>query len=935
MAMQDPKQKVTGPVEFSEEELSAGLPGEGNPGDRDADDLEPIVQENQDGSAEVTFAGEEEEVEVSPDFMENLADKLDETVLNRLGVTMLEHFERDKEARKRRDEQYAEGIKRTGLGNEAPGGAGFEGASRAVHPVLIEGCIEFSARSMKEIFPPSGPVKAHIIGEQTDDKIRKADRKKTYMNWQLTSQIKEYRAELEQTLTQVPLGGSQYLKVRWDDRLERPSVEFVPIDEMLLPFAASDFYSASRKTHMQLITEDQFEGRVESGLYRAVPVGSSPGSPEQTQAAIASDKVEGKEDTAYNEDGLRLIYESYCELSLEDDKFSKGKQRGYILTIDESSGKVLALYRNWDEHDNKPSPETLDWVVEFGFIPWRGAYKIGLAHIIGGLSGALTGALRAILDSAHIQNSATGLIMKGARTTGQTTAPDIGEFTQVEGPANVDDIRKLAMPLPFPGPSTVLFQLLDWLTNQAKGVVSTASEAIKDAGSDMPVGTALALIEQGSITFSAVHARLHESQKRVLAILHRINGCYLDDEVTVEELGELVVGRKDFQGPMDVIPVSDPNIFSDAQRYAQNQAAMAMAEKFPGAFKLPKLISRALQLMNYPAWEEVLNFPSEPRKMDALSENVKASDEQSQLKAFNDQDDLVHLKMHLHFMASPMFCSNPMMAMPALPKLLAHCKEHLLALYQKHVKAGISAAKSVMPEAKEEDLNIKAAALVDQELAKELAPLMPLLEAAQKLVKELTPPPQDPKAAAQLQIAQAKIAADAAEGDKDRQAEMAKDQSETARSTQEMEVAARNADLATRSEEQERFMKLLLAHMQADNQRALQAAADQAQIIMADIKAGREADAEQRQQYQDSVKAEFDRLQALMTQKNASATDSADRQLQHIETLAQHAKEVGMQEAEHAHQAEQAEADRQAAAEQKTQEIQAAKASAANKPASA
>lgn len=895
----DERDRAVGPVDFSDSELDEEpLPGE------------PQITENEDGSADVNF-GEEEDSAVSEEFLVNLATTLPSDALSTLSTRMLEAFDRDKESRKKRDEQYADGIRRTGLGNDAPGGAEFTGASRAVHPILIEGCIEFAARSMKELFPPTGPVKTHIIGEQTEAKLSRAERKKTYMNWQLTKQIKEYRSELEQTLTQVPLGGSQYLKIWHSDRVERPRAEFIPVDEMLLPFAAGDFYCSERKTHVQRVTKDEFEGRVASGLYRDVAVGEAAGVPESTAAAKASDRVEGKEDPSYDADGLRTIFESYCELSLEDDPESKGAQRGYILTIDESSRHVLALYRNWDEADTKKCPETLEWIVEFGFIPWRGAYKIGLSHIIGGLSGALTGSLRALLDSAHLQNTAGGVMLKGSRTPGQTIETKPTEFTALEGPPNCDDIRKLAAPYPFNGPSEVLFSLMQWLTTQAKGVVSTASEAIKDAGSDMPVGTALALIEQGSITFSAVHARLHASQQRVLNILHRINGQYLDDEVTVEELGSLVVGRKDFQGAMDIIPVSDPNIFSDAQRYAQNQAAMAMAEKFPGAFKLPKLIGRAMQLMNYPAWEEVVNFPAEAKRLGALDENVLASKPEEQLKVYSDQDDLEHLQMHIHFMASPIFCANPMMAMPALPVLLAHCKEHLLALYKKHVAAASAVTKHMLPGKK---AMVQGAAFADQELAKEMQELMPLLEQAQALAQKLAPkPPADPRTAVEREklgyLAQ-KDAADRAQQDKESAAgtrkELLEQQAESARSTQEMQVAARNADLASNAERMAQFVDLLKAHMQQDAEDARAAQANALQLMMAELKAGREDDRTAMQndfaQLQGSTQQQFDLIQTLLTQKNASASQAAEHQIQFAQQTEQQAHEAEQQAAQQEHE---------------------------------
>ena len=256
----------------------------------------------------------------------------------------------------------------------------------------------------------------------------------------------------------------------------------------------------------------------------------------------------------------------------------------YIITIDKLSRKVLSVYRNWDELDE--SKEELQWFVEFPFVPWRGAYPIGLPHMIGGISAAATGALRALLDSAHISNSQTMLKLKGGTRGGQTLEIQPTQVLEIEGGLNVDDVRKLAMPLPYNPPSAVLLQLLGVLVDAGKGVVRTTLEDLADSNSNTPVGTTLARIEQGMTVFSAIHGRLHDAMGRMLRILHRLNGMYLDDENIEAELGEELATRADFDGPMDVVPVSDPNIFSEAQRYAQVQAVAQRAAALPQLYNL-------------------------------------------------------------------------------------------------------------------------------------------------------------------------------------------------------------------------------------------------------------------------------------------------------------------------------------------------------------
>jgi len=756
--------------------------------------------ENEDGSVTVVTgdAGPDQDDE----FFDNLAEGvIDDSELNHVATTLLDLIERDKEARKKRDEQYAEGIKRTGLGNEAPGGASFEGASKAVHPLLAEGCIDFGARAVKELFPPSGPVKTHIIGDATTDQLEKADRKKTFMNYQLTGSgklcILEYRAELEQLLSQLPLGGSQYLKIWHNDSVMRHQAEFVPIDDVFLPYSAVSFTTSARVTHRQMITRAEFERRVESGLYRDINFTDPSVFVDQSAASKANEAVEGATDEmSYNEDGLRQIYEIYADWKFVDDRFANERTASYIITIDDSTRKVLSVYRNWEEDDE--SMTKLEWLVDFNFIPWRGAYAVGLPHLIGSLSGALTGALRALLDSAHINNAATMLKLKGARTSGQNVQVEVTEVCEIEGPTGIDDIRKLAMPMPFNPPSTVLFQLLDWIVNQAKGVVQTAEESIANASANTPVGTTLALIEQGSQVFSAIHARLHDSQRRCLAIIHRLNGRYLNDKEVVEELGNLVVSRQDFVGPMDIQPVSDPNIFSDAQRYAQLQAAMQLADKYPNLYKLDKLNERALRLIKLPDFEEVLNIQEEPQQTDPVTENTLAASGERPLKVYPDQDHLGHLTAHVMFMTSPIFCANPIMANPTLPTLIQHCREHLLAEYAKQAKAALAAGIEISPTP--EDAAKFSGVLADQELAKKLGDIMQHLSQVAQQQTQLIPPqpPADPNAAVNLQIGMAEIQR---KKDATQQDIQLKTELQQLKNEQEQQAAAQQAQLEQVREE--------------------------------------------------------------------------------------------------------------------------------------
>jgi hypothetical protein len=413
--------------------------------------------------------------------------------------------------------------------------------------------------------------------------------------------------------------------------------------------------------------------------------------PDQSGAQKATNKIEGKkfED---NEDGLRTVFHIYTSLELDDDPYTKGEMAPYILMIDELDNEVIGLYRNWEEGDETMTK--LDWIVEFKFIPWRGAYAVGLPHLIGGLSAALTGALRALLDSAHINNTATMLKLKGAKISGQSQQVEVTQIAEIEGAPGVDDIKKIAMPMPFNPPSPVLFQLMGYLEKAAKGVVTTAEEKIADVNSNSPVGTTQALIEQGAAVFSSIHARLHASQARVLKILSRLNRWYLDDQRKGELVADLQIRKEDFAQNTDVVPVSDPHIFSETQRMAQIQAVMQIMEKHPQQFNEKAVIQRFLKQIKIPSINELMvNTPPTEQRSPA-DENVAMALGQPAF-AFITQDHLAHLQTHLDFGKDPIFGSNPLMAAQFVPALLEHIKQHLTLWYLHRMNGYVNKENSV------------------------------------------------------------------------------------------------------------------------------------------------------------------------------------------------------------------------------------------------
>lgn len=705
------------------------------------------VTELDDGSAIVQI-GEEEGVEETYEFYDNLVEQIPEDVLTKLSTQLQDSIKRDKTARKRRDKEYAEAIKRTGLGKEAPGGAEFTGASRAVHPMLTESSVDYSARAIKELMPPNGPVKSYIPGDQIPpDRFHKAERVKNYMNWQFLKQMKEFRPELEQLLPQLALSGSQYIRLTpdWSKRKTRPVPMYVPQDQVYIPYSASNYYTAQRQTYAEPITKQEFEDRVRDGMYRDISPLVNAQVPEESEAQKATNKVEGKDDNDfYNEDGTRIVYEVSINTNFDDCPMDNDVKQQiadgnapYLISMDDATNKIVAVVRNWEQDDEYL--ERMQWMVEFGFIPWRGAYSIGLGQMIGSLSGAATGALRALLDSAHVNNIPTAIRLKGANFMGQSkTEIQATQIAEIDGGIAGDDIRKLLMPLPFNPPSPVLFQLLGFCVDAGKGVVRTAFEQLSEQNPNMPVGTTLAMIEEGMQVMSAIHLRTYHSMSMVIDILYRINKMYITDEEITDELGEFLAYREDFQGPMDVVPTADPQVFSDVQRLAQLQIVADRAAQFPELYNQRIVEKRLLERSKIPMPDELLIPEDKPEMQNAVNENA-AMTLQRPVAAFPDQDHLGHLQVHLDYLLSPVFGQNPIISPAFMQAVLEHIKEHMSLWY-------VATNYELLMEATETDDEGMRMIMEDQspearkELDKTLAAASPMVIERGSQVFEQIPP---------------------------------------------------------------------------------------------------------------------------------------------------------------------------------------------------
>ena len=785
------------------------------------EDQQPEVEDTEDGGAVIRFENEADE-KINKEHFANIVDDVDQELLEEAVTDLLDKVSKDKDAREKRDKQYEEGLRRTGLGDDAPGGAQFSGANKVVHPMLVEACVDFSARFMKEVFPPGGPVKAKIHGESDKEKQEKAQRKTEFMNWQLTEQMPEFRAELEQLSTQLPLGGGQYLKLMWNSQYHRPTAEFVPIDDVYLPFAATNFYTAERKTHVQYVTKMEYQRRVKAGMYIDVDL-SSPMDPEFSKASKANDKIEGRKETTYNEDGLRTIFEIYTNLD-----FGDGVEP-YIISIDKTTSKAVALYRNWEPEDDMR--KELDWIVEFPFIPWRGAYPIGLTHLIGGLSGAATGALRALMDSAHIQNIPTLLKLKGG-PGGQTINVQPTEVVELEGGALVDDVRKLAMPLPFGGPSPTLFSLLGFLVDAGKGVVQTSFEKLSDQNPNQPVGTTMALIEQGMVVFSSIHGRLHNSMARTFKILHRINSAYLTaEDIEAQEAG-IEIDPSDFDGPMDIVPVSDPNIFSETQRFVQIQAIMQRAAMLPGMYDQRKVEEMFLRTMKIEEKDLLQPVPGS-ENMDPVSENVAASMARP-VYVLPQQDHIAHMKVHMAFLKSPMFGMNPAIQKTYMWPIASHIRDHLLNYYltESHEAVDQAQKQNVIQDDAEQQAQIimRVQQIIEQQLGPQFAQeLAQLTQAAEQFKPQPPMPPDNSMQIAQLSAQiQSQALQQRAQSDQARLAQQAQiEQQKLADRQQDRQEKLQQEQMRQMAEDQRTAADLQVRERMntADNQTAMHLAA--------------------------------------------------------------------------------------------------------------
>jgi len=717
---------------------------------------------------------EDEQEDYESFYAENLADNVNPSVETQLVTFLVDRIQEDKEAQEEADKLYEEGLRRTGLSKDAPGGADFAGASRAVPPIMAELALDCSSRIIKELLCHDHIVKVNVSGKFTPERWKKSKRKEKRLNEQLRDPDYNFEASFESMTTQAPLNGDQYLKWYYDEDLGHPRCEFVPSDQLIVQSTASSFGSASRRTHWQKLNESEYMSRVRSGSYRELQYISFDGSSgtEQTGPEIQTEKISGVQPDFSADEGVREVYECECLLNWEDfggsaeeidPEASDTKATPYIVTIDVEAGGLLAVRRNWRK-DN-PLYRARKHFVQVKFLPWRGPKGIGFIHLIGSLSGALTGTVRALLDSAHIQNSPTGLKLKFAQATSKNYDINIGQINEIEADGSVTDIRQLIMPLPFNGPSPTLVQLMGDLDKLARGVVRTVIEDTAEGNpANMPVGTALSRVEQGLIVYSSIFRRFYKAVAESTEILSELNYLHMDDVVLTEQDDQDDVAvRDDFEDISDITPVADPNTFTTQQRLSQMQAVLQLAAQAPEFYNIQALHRRVLELMKVDGIKELMPDRNDQKDENPVTENVKMSMQQPAF-ALPDQDHEAHLKVHLDYMMSPLFGMNPIFTAQLIQPMIEHLKQHLTLGYAQLMLAQVNQYLPVpLEELLEDDAQLmeKVSTLLasqsEDALAKANEVMQPYAEKLTQLIQlyqqmmASQPQPMDP-VAAQLEI---------------------------------------------------------------------------------------------------------------------------------------------------------------------------------------
>ena len=670
------------------------------------------------------------------EFFRNLVDDLDEDTLTDISEQVHENFTADKDSRAEWESMFERGFDLLGLKLEEASEP-FEGACTAVHPILIESAVKFQSKATQELFPASGPVRSQIIGEVTEEKEKQSHRVKDFMNYQVTEQMPEYFDEFERMLFHLPLIGSAFKKIYFDSSLNRPVSEFVPIDQFYVSYYATDLRRADRYTHVIYRSPVEMQRDMAAGMYADVDLPEA-STPEFAPISQKMDTIMGLSPSG-SHDPQYVLLEQHCYLDIEGYEDEDGLSLPYIVTIEEQSRQVLSIRRNYNKDDRRREKKI--FFTHYRFVPGFGFYGLGLIHFLGNLTMTATAAMRSLVDAGQFANLPGGFKAKGMRIVGDNDPIAPGEFREVEATGN--DLSKMIINLPYKEPSQTLFQMLNFVTATAQKFADTTEQVVSDAASYGPVGTTMALLEASSKFFSAIHKRLHKSQHDEFKLLSRINFEYLPDESMVDiPNGTLNIYRKDFDGRIDIIPVSDPNIPSSAHRMMMAQLALQLSQAAPpGMFNVEELNKTILHAANIPNLDKIMPEKPTPTPLDPVSD-IQAAVKGMPIQAFVGQNHDAHISVKTMFMQDPMNGANPMMQR-IVPVLQANIQEHMIMKYQEQI-SGVSKEMIAQygPEAAAAGVDVQDPRLMEQVIAQAAQQVAQANQAAAQMQMAATPEAQ-------------------------------------------------------------------------------------------------------------------------------------------------------------------------------------------------
>ena len=641
---------------------------------------QPIdVQENEDGSVDIDFDPSIGSAEQGNDHFSNLAELLPEDVLDPLGHELFNNYTDYKTSRKDWERSYTSGLDLLGFkynDRSEP----FKGASGATHPVLAEAVTQFQALAYKELLPAGGPVRTQTVGFPSPDKEQQAIRVRDYMNYQITDQMKEYDAEFDQMLFYLPLSGSAFKKVYYDELMQRAVSKFVPADDLVVPYTATSLDDCESIIHMVRMTENDLRKQQVGGFYRDLELNPSymnESELEKKERALEG-VARGREERMYTllECHVDLNLEGFEDIGPNDEP--TGIKLPYIVTLEEGTRKILSIRRNYEVGDMKKTK--IQYFVHFKFLPGLGFYGFGLIHMIGGLSRTATAALRQLLDAGTLSNLPAGFKMRGIKMRDEAQAIQPGEFRDVDAPGG--NLKDAFMPLPFKEPSQTLLQLMGVVVSAGQRFASIADLQVGDGNQQAAVGTTVAMLERGSRVMSAIHKRLYAAMRQEFTLLARVFKLYLPPVYPYDVVGgQRQVMQTDFDDRVDILPVADPNIFSQTQRISLAQTELQLATSNPDLHNQYEVYRNMYEALGVKDIDLILKKPPRPVPKDPALEHIDALGG-IKFQAFPGQDHRAHITAHLNFLATNMVRTAPMVT----GVIEKNCLEHISLMAQEQIE---------------------------------------------------------------------------------------------------------------------------------------------------------------------------------------------------------------------------------------------------------